>query len=161
MIKKSLVILAVVTVLVIGGIFALAQRARHHGFGRPGMHGRGVMMALRALDLTDEQKTKVKEIMEASKSTVQPIHEQMKANHEKLADLKGNFDETAVTEIADSQGDLTAQLIVTRQRVKSEIFAILTDEQKAKAEQLHEGMMNRFKDRMKSWHGGDSEPSEE
>ena len=156
MIKKSLVILALVTVLVIGGIFALAQRSRHHGVGRPGMHGRGVMMALRALDLTDEQKTKVKEIMEASKSTVQPIREQMKANHQKLADLKGSFDEAAVSEIAKNRGDLTAQLIVARQRVKSEIFAILTDEQKAKAEQLREGMIQRSKDRMKSWHGGES-----
>ena len=79
----------------------------------------------------------------------------MKANHQKLADLKGNFDEAAVTEVAKNQGDLMAQMIVARQRVKSEIFAILTDEQKAKAEQLHEGMMKRFKDRMNSWNDGD------
>jgi protein CpxP len=159
--KKPLVILAVVTVLVIGGIFAVAQRARHHAFGKPGMHGRGVMTALRALDLTDDQKAKVKEILEANKSTVQPIRKQMKANHQKLADLKGSFDEAAVTEIAKNQGDLTAQMIVARQRVKSEIFAILTDEQKAKAEQLRNSMLNRFKDRMKHFRGGDPEASEE
>jgi protein CpxP len=145
--KRSIVILAVAAILVIGGIFAIAQRARHHGFGGLGMHGRGEMMALRALDLTDDQKAKVKEIMEANKSANQPIREQMKANHQKLADLKGIFDEAAIIEIAKNQGDLTAQMILARQRVRSQIFAILTDEQKTKAEELHERMMKRFKDR--------------
>ena len=158
--KRSIVILAVAAVLIIGGIFAIAQRARHHGFGGPGMHGRGEMMALRALDLTNDQKAKVKEIMEANKSAIQPIREQMKANHQKLADLKGSFDEAAVTEIAKSQGDLTGQMIVARQRVKSQIFAILTDDQKAKAEQIHEGMMRRFKDRMRPGNGSDKSTEE-
>jgi len=158
--KRSIVILAVAAVLIIGGIFAIAQRARHHGFGGPGMHGRGEMMALRALDLTNDQKAKVKEIMEANKSAIQPIREQMKANHQKLADLKGSFDEAAITEIAKSQGDLTGQMIVARQRVKSQIFAILTDDQKAKAEQIHEGMMRRFKDRMRPGNGSDKSTEE-
>jgi hypothetical protein len=53
-----------------------------------------------------------------------------------------------------------AQMIVARQHVKSQIFAILTDEQKAKAEQLHEGMMKRFKDLRRSWTGGETTEGE-
>ena len=150
--KISIAIIVVAAVLVVGGIFAIAQRAAHHRFRDLGMHGeRGIMMALRSLDLTDEQKSKVKEILDANRSTIQPIRGQMRTNHEKLAALKGNFDDAAVTEIAKNQGDLTEQLIVARQHVKSQIFAILTDEQKAKAEKLREGMMQRFNDRMRSW----------
>ena len=42
----------------------------------------------------------------------------------------------SVSQIAAEQGQLSAQLIVEKERVKSQIFAILTDEQKAKAVEL-------------------------
>jgi protein CpxP len=145
---RTISILAATAVLLIGGAFVVAQRIMHRGgFG----HGGPAAMVFRQLNLTDDQKAKVKEILEANKGTIQPIREAMKANHEKLAALKGNFDEAQVSAIAKEQGDLTAQMIVARQRVKSQIFAILTDDQKAKAAQLHETMRQRFQNRMKSW----------
>jgi len=147
--KKMIAILAVAAILVIGGVFAIAQRAIHD---RQGMHGRQrpALMMLRKLDLTADQQAKVKQIFEDNKTVVQPIREQLKANRENLADMKGNFDEAQVLQIAKSQGDLTAQLIVARQKVKSQIFAILTDEQKAKADQLRQDMKQRFQERFKN-----------
>jgi len=157
MTKKTIAILAVAAILVIGGVFAIAQRAAHKGFGGHRMHGRqGAMMMLKRLDLTSDQQAKVKDIFEANKGTVQPIFEQLKTNHEKLASLGENFDEGQVTAIAKEQGELMSQLIVARQKIKSQIFAILTDEQKAKAEQLQQEMKQRFQNRMKSF-GGDSQ----
>ena len=129
--RKTIAILAVAAILVIGGVFAIAQRAAHKGFGGHGMRGeQGAMMMLRRLDLTSDQQAKVKEIFEANKGTVQPLREQLKANHEKLAALGGDFDEGQVTAIAKEQGDLMSQMIVARQKVKSQIFAILTDDQR-------------------------------
>ena len=119
------------------------------------------MMGLRQLDLTSDQQAKVKEILDANKGTVQPLREQLKANHEKLAALGGNFDEGQVTAIAREQGDLMSQMIVARQKVKSQIFAILTDEQKAKATQLQQQMKQRFENRMKGFGGGDPQKSDE
>jgi protein CpxP len=145
---RTISILAATAVLLIGGMFVVAQRMRHHGFIG---HGGPAAMMFRQLNLTDDQKAKVKEILEANKATIQPIREAMKANHEKLAALNGNFDEAQVSAIAKEQGDLTAQMIVARARVKSQIFAILTDEQKAKAAQLHDAMKERFQNRMKFW----------
>jgi len=147
--KKMIAILAVAAILVIGGVFAIAQRAIH---GRQGMHGRQrpALMMLRKLDLTADQQARVKQIFEDNKTVVQPIREQLKANRENLADMKGTFDEAQVSQIAKSQGDLTAQLIVARQKVKSQIFAILTDEQKAKADQLRQDMKQRFQERFKN-----------
>jgi protein CpxP len=158
--KRTIAILAVAAVLVVGGIFTFAQRAMHRGgFGMHG--GPGAMMALKALDLTDDQKAKVKEIFEANKQTMQPIREQLKANHEKLAAMKGSFDEAQVSAVAKEQGDLTAQMVVARQRIKSQIFAVLTDEQKAKAEQMRESMKERFQKRMNFFRGGDKQKTEE
>jgi Spy/CpxP family protein refolding chaperone len=168
--KNTIVILAVAAVLIVGGVFVIAQRKAQTGtWDGPGMHfamrhgggGRGMMMGLRQLDLTSDQQAKVKEILDANKGTVQPLREQLKANHEKLAALGGNFDEGQVTAIAREQGDLMSQMIVARQKVKSQIFAILTDEQKAKATQLQQQMKQRFENRMKGFGGGDPQKSDE
>jgi protein CpxP len=145
---RTIAILAASAVILVGGMFVVAQRVLHKGFA--GHHG-GPAAILRQLDLTDEQKAKVKEIMEANRATVKPIREAMKANREKLAAMNGSFDEAAVSEIAKNQGDLTAQMIVARERVKSQIFAILTDEQKAKATEVRDQMRQRFRDRMRFW----------
>jgi len=159
--RKTIAILAVAAILVIGGVFAIAQRAMHKGFGGHGMRGeQRAMMMLRRLDLTSDQQAKVKEIFEVNKGTVQPLREQLKANHEKLAALGGNFDEGQVTAIAKEQGELMSQMIVARQKVKSQIFAILTDDQKAKAQQLGQEMKQRFQDRMKGLRS-DQQKSEE
>jgi protein CpxP len=149
--KKTIAILSIAAILVIGGVFAIAQRAGHKGFAGRGTRGeQAAMMMLRRLDLTDQQQAQVKQILEDNKGAVEPIREQLKANHEKLADMKGTFDEAQVSQIAKSQGDLTAQLIVVRQKVRSQIFAILTDEQKAKADQLRQTMKQRFQERFKN-----------
>lgn len=150
--KRTIAILAI-GILVIGAAFVLAQKAVHKGFdGHGGFRGHGGMgMMFRGLNLTDEQKAKVKEIMETNKATFQPLMQSLRENHKKLADLTadGNFDEAKVQALAAEQGNLTAKLIVEKERVKSQVFAILTDEQKAKAAQMGEQMKDRFKNRMK------------
>jgi Spy/CpxP family protein refolding chaperone len=155
--KRNIIILAI-GILVLGAVFVVAQKAMHRGFGGHGFGGRpGMGMALRGLNLTDDQKAKVKEIMEANKTTFQPLMQSLRDNHKKLADLTANgaFDEAQVQALATEQGNLTAKMIVERERVKSQVFAILTDEQKAKAAQMHEQMKEHFKNRMNK--GGDTE----
>jgi protein CpxP len=150
--KKTVIAIIAVAVLVLGAVFVIAQRAGNRGPGGHGMgrHGQmGIGMALRGLDLTDEQKAKIKEIVDANKETAGPVREAMKANREKLAAMTGEFDQAKVAELAKTQGDLMAQSIVARQRVKAQIFALLTDEQKAKAVEMREQMKGRFQERMK------------
>ena len=144
---RTIAILAASAVLLVGGMFAVAQRVMHKSMHGP---GRGPMMMFRQLNLTDDQKGKVKEIFEANKGTAQPLMEQLKANHERIAALNGS-DDAQLQTLAKQQGDLIAQMIVAREHVKSQVFAILTDEQKAKAEQMRDQMKQRFQDRMKNW----------
>src|SRR5690349_16607673 len=102
---KTIAILAAAAVLLIGGMFAVAQRVMQRGMHGP---GHGPMMMFRQLNLTDDQKAKVKEIFEANKGTVQPLREQLKANHDKIAALNGS-DDAQLQTLAKQQGDLMAQ----------------------------------------------------
>jgi Spy/CpxP family protein refolding chaperone len=150
--KKIIVAIIAIVVLALGAVFVSAQKADHKGSHegrgfRKGGHHRGGGMMLRGLDLTDAQKAQVKEIMEASKAKVQPLRESMKANRQKLqaATENGKFDEAAVQALANENASLSAQLLVERSRVKSQIFNILTPEQREKAAQLKSQMKERFK----------------
>lgn len=149
--KKKVIIAAIAAgLLITGSIFVIAQKAGRHG--GPGFgHGRGFGMALRGLDLNDDQKTKVKEIMEARKATVEPLVKQMHDNRQKIAGLgtDGKFDQVQVEAIANEQGAVTAKLIVEKEKVKSQVFALLTDDQKAKAAT----MRSKFEERMKDHKG--------
>lgn len=145
-------VIAALGALVIG-IAAVVLFAQKSEGGRPGKGGfggghRGFGMMFKKLGLTEEQQSKAKEIMQAGFEKNKGVFEALKANREKMkaATANGAFDEAAVTAIAAEQGQLTAQLIVEKERTKSQIFAILTDEQKAKAVELEkefEGKMGR------------------
>jgi len=154
--KRNIIILAI-GVLVVGAAFVVAQKVVHRGFGGHGFGGRpGMEMALRGLNLTDDQKAKVKEITEANKANFQPVMQSLKENHKKMEDLTANgaFDEAQVQALAAEQGNLMAKMIVEKERVKSQIFAILTDEQKAKAGQMREEWKQKMQDR---FNGGKAE----
>ncbi|KXK04755.1 MAG: P pilus assembly/Cpx signaling pathway, periplasmic inhibitor/zinc-resistance associated protein [Acidobacteria bacterium OLB17] len=136
--KVTLAILAV-AVLSVGAIIGISQvrgdkEGRHNGEMRHGLRGRGIGLNLRALDLTEDQKAKVKAIFDASRETMKPLMAEMAASHKKLAELnKVVFDEGATRQAANEQAAIMAKIIVERARTRSQVMAILTDEQKAKA----------------------------
>lgn len=150
--KKAIIAVLAFAVLATGVLFAFGQRPAdgEKGWGRHGGgHRRGFGIVLRGLNLTEDQKTKVKAIHEASKASVQPTFEAMKANREKMEALTANgaFDEAQVTALANEQAAISAKLIVEKERVKSQIFAILTDEQKTKLAEMKAKRAERMKAR--------------
>jgi protein CpxP len=163
--KKITIAIIALAVLGIGVIFAFAQKTdgdhKGRGFGRGGHHRGGGFM-FRGLDLTEEQKAQVKQIRDASKTKIQPIREALKANRQKMNELTANgaFDEGQVAALANEQATLGAQMTVERLRVKSQMFALLTDEQKAKAAQMKEQMKERFKNRMNKRKAAEKAPAE-
>ena len=133
--KKALIAILALAVLAAGVIFAVGQSAADKkDHGRHGRRHRGFGMAFKALALTEDQKAKLNELRTASRTNSQSVREALKANHKKMQTLTANgaFDEAQVTALANEQAGLQAKLIVERQRMKSQFFAILTDEQKAK-----------------------------
>ncbi|MFZ1700495.1 MAG: Spy/CpxP family protein refolding chaperone [Pyrinomonadaceae bacterium] len=145
--KKIILSLAAAAILVSGALFVFSQKGPRKDSGHFGKRGKGVAMFLRGLDLTDEQKAKVKEITDASRTSVEPMVQQLRENHKKIAGLgtDGTFDQTQVEAAAAEQGAITARLIVEKEKAKAQIFAILTDEQKAKASEMRAKFEERSK----------------
>jgi len=157
--KRAIVAILAIAVASVGAIVIFAQRSshggKHEGFGH-----RGMGMIFKKLDLTEEQKAQAKEIVQAGFEKNKGVFEAMKANREKMkaATANGAFDEAVVSQIAAEQGQLAAQLIVEKERVKSQIFAILTDEQKAKAIELEKEFDGKMKRGHRGKRGGFSGP---
>ena len=148
---------SVVGVVALLGALAISQavvrHARMHmdgGFGPTPEHILAFMTD--ALDLTDAQQTQAKAILDREKPNFEPLIKQMADGHKQMRALEENatFDEGAVRALATQQAQTMTELIVTKARVKSELFAILTPDQKAKATKI----MNHHEDHMMHWHGG-------
>jgi Spy/CpxP family protein refolding chaperone len=105
---------------------------RHGGPGGPG--GRdGLGPLARDLNLSDEQKAQVKKITDSFEESTKALQEQMRSLHENERDgLKdGAFDEAAVRAAAQARANVQIELEVAHARMMSQVFAILTAEQKA------------------------------
>lgn len=103
---------------------------RHHGH-----HG----FFWKKLNLTDAQKKEMHAVREEEMAKLKPLIQQLKAGREQLNALRksGAFDEAKVRSIAKGQADNIIEMIVEKQRMQSRIYALLTPEQRAKAEELH------------------------
>lgn len=137
--KKKILVFAGIAALVIGAtVFALAQ---HPGMGEKMRgHGPGDMIEhiSRELNLTDAQKAQVKTLFDAQQATEE-------ARHTKLEDLRkqieaatanGQFDENTVRNLANQQSQLMTDQMVDHLRLHSQIYGLLTAEQKTKADQM-------------------------
>ncbi len=164
--KKIIVAILAVTVLATGAIFVFAQKSEGkggHSLTRGWGHGRGhgITKLLRQLDLNEEQKAKVKEIIGTNRASLEPTMQAMKENHAKIRTLgtDGTFDQALVEALAAEQGDLVAKTIVQKESVKAQIFAILTAEQKVKAAELRTKFEGKFEERMKGRFDHDDKPA--
>ncbi len=92
------------------------------------------------LNLIDAQRNQIKAIMSEERPKMKPLFQQLKAGREQLDALikSGPFDEAKVQSIAKGQAATLADMIVARERMKSRIYAVLTPEQRARAEKLRE-----------------------
>jgi periplasmic protein CpxP/Spy len=112
------------------------------GFGGPGGFGRGgfggPMAILRQLDLTDEQRAQVRQVMESHRDELRAIGEKLGAAHRAQNDAAtaAPFDEQVVRAKAADVAAVAADAAVLHARVHSEVFAVLTPEQQAKAAEL-------------------------
>ena len=148
-INKTALLAVVATALLSAGAYADAERGRpgadRHfggpGFGMPAPEMRVERMA-KHLDLDDVQRESVESIMSAAKPELEALREQFRANHETLQDLDANDPE--VQNIAMSNGELATQGTLLFTRIRGEINAVLTDEQRAKLAEGKERRKERF-----------------
>lgn len=106
------------------------------GFGRGGLGGPLAM--LRQLDLTETQRDQVRQVMEGQREAFRAIGERLAAAHkaQHAAVTAAPLDEQAVRAKSAELAEVMADAAVLRARVHSEVFAVLTPEQQAKAAEL-------------------------
>jgi periplasmic protein CpxP/Spy len=155
--KKATIAILAIAILGLGAIFIFAQKGdKKDGFGGgKGFGERGFMRIAEKLNLSDEQKTQVKTILDDSKTRVQPLMESLKTNHEQAENLgtDGNFNEEQVNQIAAAQAETTKQLFIEKEKTKAQIFAVLTTEQRVEAAKMKDQMKDRFKGRFEKGFG--------
>ena len=113
--------------------------------GGPGGPGRGggpmnVLgpMALERLDLTDAQREQVRAVVQAHDQELKALNDRSFAARKalELAVMADTFDEGAIRARSADMAAVEADLAVTRARIRSEVFQMLTPEQRAKAREL-------------------------
>jgi len=121
-----------------------ASAATLHG-GRFGRNGGMLKRMTRELNLTDAQQTQIKSIMTAEKAKIQPLRQQLRQNEQaENANINGTFDQAQATAFAGKQSQIMGDLIVEKERAKSQIYAVLTPDQRQKAQQLMQEHQQRW-----------------
>lgn len=114
------------------------------GFGGPGGPGGGILGHLsQALSLTDAQKAQIKQLEESFRDSTKGLHEQLRnagPGDPFAAVSSGTFDEAAVRAAAQTRANIQVELEVAHAKFFSQVYSILTTEQKAKLAELRKQM---------------------
>lgn len=91
------------------------------------------------LNLTADQKTQIHSIIQQSAEQAKPVHVQVRDNQKAIQQLvhsaaAGPDFDKQLQGLANTHGSLAAQLTVIHARTQSQIWALLTPEQRQKAE---------------------------
>jgi len=126
----------------------------HGPFGRRGFGGPGGDFGLlRGLDLTEDQQAQVRQVMQSHRDEFRAVGERLRAAERAQQDAvtATPFDENAVRARAAEVAAVQADEAVLRAKVHSDVFAVLTPEQQAKAAELkaqRQQRMQQFRQEM-------------
>jgi periplasmic protein CpxP/Spy len=148
--KVKLLAIASLSAVVLTASIAVAQSVKtetQDGKGaRHGWHGRGMKRGFHRgggaffnrLNLTEDQKAKMKEIRKSSAERNKPLREQLRAKRQelRLASEGGTFNEALATQKLTESAALQAKLMGERFKLHQEMLTVLTAEQKAQLDQL-------------------------
>lgn len=129
-------------VAVLAGILAISQPLYAQGRFHDGasFFGSSFQTArfARKLDLNDEQRKQFREIINAARPEADELADAILANRRALRELgRGTeLSEREVQEIADLRGTLVSKMIVLKSRVRGQIYALLTPDQRERFEKM-------------------------
>jgi protein CpxP len=158
--KLIITLFSAALLIAAGNVFA------EDSFGGPGHKGkrqqRGMqgmpvvgqlMRGLRRLDLSEEQRESVHTIMQDMQAEVRPIMGKMRTNHMQLKELIAAeaYDEAAVTDLAQKEGELVAQRIMIGSKAAAEVLSQLTTEQRDELAAMGEQRREQRRERRERW----------
>lgn len=145
--KKSIMIAAILMALAAGLATTAFAQHRSMGFGRN--NGWMLKHMAKQLNLTEAQQTQINGIMADEKTKIKPMMQQLRQNEQaENANVNGTFDENQARTFANKQAQLMTDLIVEKERMRSQVYAVLTPEQRQKALQLKQERQQHRQERM-------------
>ncbi len=162
--KAKVLAIASLSAVVLAASIAVAQSVKTGSQdgkgGRHGWHGEGMKRGggrrgdalFNRLNLTDDQKAKLKQIRETFATTNKPLMEQLRAKRQELrqANEGGTFNEALATQKLTERAGLEAKLMGARFQLHQQMLTVLTAEQKTQLDQLK----TQFKERRGGRRGG-------
>ena len=129
-------VLAIVLVLAAAVGFAQQKDDGQGQRGGWGEHG-GFGFFARDLNLSDQQKEQLKQIAANYRESTKNLREQLRNLHQNGFDplSGGTFDEATVRSQAQARANLEVELEVARARMMSQMYSVLTADQKAQLAQ--------------------------
>ena len=101
----------------------------------------------RDLNLTDDQRTQIKSVLATERPAIQSLVHKFEQQNDQLH-AKSAFDEAYVRSVAQQDQVNYADALVEREKIRSEIFAILTPDQQAKLNQMATDFRTALEDRL-------------
>jgi Spy/CpxP family protein refolding chaperone len=89
------------------------------------------------LNLTEDQKQQTRSIMQASRESSRLVVQQLRQSRQALRDaIKGGKSGAEIDQLSDNVGNLAGQLATMRARSFAKTYALLTPEQRTKADEM-------------------------
>lgn len=103
-----------------------------HGIGHERMGDRDIMRMAERLNLTQDQRDKIGKIMDVSRPKLRKNGFDMMDNRKELHALmkEDKLDDKKLRSLTRRQGDLMADMMYLQMKMRSDIRAVLTDEQR-------------------------------
>jgi periplasmic protein CpxP/Spy len=114
------------------------RRGAWHGEGMKRGGGFGEDRLFARLNLTDDQKAKIKQTRQSFMESNKPLFAQLKAKRQELrqASEGGTFNEALATQKLTEAAALEAKLMGARFQLRQQMLSVLTPEQKTQLDQL-------------------------
>jgi Spy/CpxP family protein refolding chaperone len=104
---------------------------------------------MQALNLTTVQQQQANTIFGDARHKAEPIRQEMRQNREALhAAVKAN-NTSQIERLSSHQGELQGKALAIRSEAMAKFYAILTPEQRTKADQMLSRMWRRMEERMR------------
>ena len=130
-------------------------RAHFHEYG---MEGHRMAFFASQLNLTDDQKTQMKAVMQKEHPAMKPLFQQSRQIDQQLRQyVEGPYDEAKVRALATQKAQVEVELTVAHTRIHNEMFQLLTPDQQAKLKEIEANHAARMQQHM---HEAPAPPSE-
>lgn len=149
--NSKLTTIAAVLTLFAGMAFAQggATAPMHH---RHGNFMGGMELPLHQLNLTDDQKAQIKQLFETERPTMKPLMQQEHAARTQMIQLitSGTFEQAKVAAVAAQESQTHMQMEIEHAKIASQIYQLLSSDQKAKVADIIAQHQQRMQERMQN-----------